>query len=128
MPFGSPSHSATCSHCACRIDAEDAAERNVGHVQVAGGVEHRPFEERVGRLAAAVGVGPVGATPVRRKRSGIRVKTSVSRTCGGCSRNMSSLLRGRGGGYCLLERGVRGDLAPVGRALAQILRERGASQ
>jgi hypothetical protein len=43
-----------------RVDAEDAAERNIGHVQVAGIVEYRPLEERVGGLTAAVGVGPVG--------------------------------------------------------------------
>lgn len=49
--------------CARRIDTEDAAEGNVRHVEVARVVEHRPFEERVGRRPAAVGVGP--DTPLR---------------------------------------------------------------
>src|SRR5258708_19197332 len=44
-----------------RRDAEDAAERNVGDVEVAGAIERRPLEEAVDLVAGLVRIRPRGA-------------------------------------------------------------------
>ncbi len=71
MPLGSPSYCTTSSQSPlAEINAEDAAVRNVGHVQMAGGVPHRAFEKGVGGLAAAIGGSPdiAGVRPAKRFR------------------------------------------------------------
>ena len=129
MPLGSPSYSATSVHSPFGIDAEDAAERNVGDVQVAGRVEHRAFEEAVRRLAAAIGVGPVGPNAGAAEAFGHAREDLDVAYLGRLQQNTLTLVRRRAasldrqaGALLLLERRVRGDLAPVRGALGQVLR------
>ena len=43
---------------ACGADAEDAAERNVGDVEIAGTIEARPLEEGIEQLPHRIGIAP----------------------------------------------------------------------
>ena len=72
--------------CLVGRDPEDAAEGNIDDVEIAVGVERRAFDETVGRLARPVGIGPIGAAPLRRKLSGMAEKIFVSMSFGGVSR------------------------------------------